>query len=97
MNELKRRQELVKLGQRAVDYYIDTGLCVFCNANDLQDIPHEDCDVGEVSGVIVDAARKKLKASQRMFVDTALEYNITREPELLERLDVLRKQIKAPV
>ena len=37
---------LVALGQRAIDYYLDTGYCVFCDADDVLGTPHEDCDVG---------------------------------------------------
>jgi len=67
MDDIKRAK-LVNLGQRAVDYYLDTGLCLFCDADDVAGRPHEDCNVGEISGVTVDAARAELKASQRELV-----------------------------
>lgn len=68
MNELARRRGLLALGQRAVDYYVDTGLCVFCDADDVFGRPHDECDVGEVSGVVVDDERRKAKAEQRGMV-----------------------------
>lgn len=69
MTELERRRRLLELGQRAVDYYIDTGLCVFCNADDVTGAPHDDdCDVGRVSGVVLTPKRKAEKAEQRALV-----------------------------
>lgn len=70
--EVKKSKALRELGQRAVDYYLDTGLCVFCDADDVNDIPHDDCDVGKVSKVKVTAERKAKKAEQRAMVDAFL-------------------------
>lgn len=68
-NTLEYRRALLELGQRAVDYYDDTGFCVFCNADDCAQIPHdEDCTVGEVLGVTVDADRVARKNEQRRIV-----------------------------
>lgn len=68
-NALEHRRALQALGQRAVDYYIDTGLCVFCDADDVYGRPHEDhCNVGELSGVVVDGKRKENKAQERRSV-----------------------------
>lgn len=73
---LRRRRGLVALGQRAIDYYIDTGLCVFCGADDVYGRPHEDhCNVGDIAGVKVDARRIAEKQYQREIVD-----NYTRTP-----------------
>jgi hypothetical protein len=68
--DLEVRRKLQETGMRAVDYYIDTGLCVFCEADDCQDTPHdEDCDVGHlVAKRPVDAERKRKKAQQRNIV-----------------------------
>lgn len=72
--DFTKRQKLIALGQRAIDYYLDTGLCVFCQADDCQNIPHEDhCNVGELSDVIVNKQRKAMKAHQR-----ALAYKFIR-------------------
>lgn len=52
MNELARRRAIHALGERSLDYYRDTGLCVFCDADDCQGTPHEEhCDVGFLSGI----------------------------------------------
>lgn len=71
---LEVRRKLQETGMRAVNYYIDTGLCVFCDADDCLDLPHdEDCDVGYlVAGRPVDAERKRRKAQERGFVDKIL-------------------------
>lgn len=73
MTELVRRRRLLALGQRAVDYYVDTGLCVFCDADDVFWRPHDGCDVGTASGVVVDDERRKRKAEQRGMVLSFLE------------------------
>jgi hypothetical protein len=73
MTGLEKRRALHALGQRAIDYYVDTGLCVFCDADDCQSVPHEDhCNVGELSGVVVDADRVETKAKQRVVMDHLL-------------------------
>jgi len=69
MDELTRHRRTLLLGQRALDYYKDTGLCVFCNADDLAGIPHEDCDVGEVLGIKVTPERVAEKRQQRKVID----------------------------
>ena len=46
----KNVSALLALGQRAIDYYNDTGECVFCEANDYEEIPHEECSVGKTLG-----------------------------------------------
>lgn len=74
MNELARRRGLLALGQRAVDYYVDTGLCVFCDADDVFGRPHDECDVGEVSGVVVDDERRKAKAEGKPRKDQGWTY-----------------------
>ena len=44
--KLSKLDILLELGQRAVDYHNDSGLCVFCNANAFTNIPHADhCNV----------------------------------------------------
>jgi hypothetical protein len=64
--EIERRRAIYALGMRALDYYVDTGLCVFCNADDVQQRAHDDdCWVGEVANVVVDDARRTAKAEQR--------------------------------
>lgn len=71
---LDRRRALTELGQRAVDYYLDTGFCVFCDADDCENMPHDsDCNVGELSGIEVDEKRKEEKAKQRRMADEALQ------------------------
>lgn len=79
--ELRQRRGIHALGQRAIDYYVDTGLCVFCEADDLNDVPHEDdCEVGKLSGVKVDAARKGEKASQRAIADAIIARDAAATP-----------------
>lgn len=74
MKELEKRRGLYSLGQRAIDYYVDTGFCVFCDADDVAGIPHDGdddpddscpCLVGKLSGVEVDEKRKKAKLRER--------------------------------
>ena len=73
MDDLQHRRALVALGQRAIDYYVDTGLCVFCDADDCAGRPHEDhCNVGELSCVEVDEERMIAKALERDIVDAAI-------------------------
>lgn len=68
-HDLKYRRALLALGQRAVDYYNDTGECVFCEVDDCEGVPHdEECSVGEVLGVTVDAERVAKKLEQRRAV-----------------------------
>jgi hypothetical protein len=67
--ELTRRKAIHDLGQRAIDYYIDTGLCVFCDADDCEGIPHEDCNVGELAGVELNEERIAKKKKERALVD----------------------------
>jgi hypothetical protein len=72
-SDLDKRRALQQLGQRAIDYYADTGLCVFCCADDCQNMPHEDhCNVGELSGIEVDEKRREEKARQRRLADEHL-------------------------
>ncbi len=59
MNNFERRRRLQLLGERAVDWYRDTGTCVFCGADDVTGHPHEECDVGELAGVAVTAERRE--------------------------------------
>ena len=79
MNEVERRRRIQALGQRALDYYEDTGLCVFCNADDLNDTPHEDCDVGEILCIALTPERLAKKREQRGIVDSMLSYNLVKE------------------
>lgn len=82
MNALERRRGVYELGERAVTYYLDTGLCVFCDADDVAGKPHGDhCTVGKVAGVAVTPERAKEKARQRGIVDRAL----TRESRCTNR------------
>lgn len=63
---IERRRAVLALGQRALDYYVDTGECVFCGADDLAHQPHdEDCDVGVLSGVELTEERRRAKARER--------------------------------
>lgn len=74
MTEFERRRALQLLGERAVDYYTDTGYCVFCDADDCEGIPHEDhCNVGELSGVVVTERRRHEKKQQREEMHRYLE------------------------
>jgi hypothetical protein len=73
MTPLEKRRLLHELGQRAVDYYMDTGLCVFCGADDVEGIPHDSgdvpCHVGRAAGVQVTPERAAEKKRQRGIVD----------------------------
>lgn len=70
LNDLDKKRALQKLGQRAINYYVDTGFCVFCDADDCCRIAHEDhCNVGELSGIEVDEKRREEKAMQRRQFD----------------------------
>lgn len=69
-DELAERRAIYELGVRAIVYYKDTGLCVFCGADDCLGLPHEDhCNVGELSKVTVDKERIAEKAFQRGVFD----------------------------
>lgn len=69
-DEVQHRRDLQALGQRAVDYYVDTGLCVFCEADDCTGEPHDPgCDVGRVSGVELTPQRIADKSQQRTIVE----------------------------
>jgi hypothetical protein len=71
---LERRRALHELGQRAIDYYLDTGLCVLCGADDVAGEPHDDhCNVGELAGVELTPERRAEKAHQRATVDEYLK------------------------
>lgn len=76
MTELEKRRLLYSLGQRAVDYYIDTGLCVFCGADDTQGIPHDEdhpiCEVGIVAAIQVTPERIAEKKRQRELIHSFL-------------------------
>ena len=73
MSELEKRRAVYALGLRAIRYYVDTGLCVFCNADDEHGDPHEEhCNVGDLSGILVDEERRLEKAEQREKVDEML-------------------------
>lgn len=77
MDALEKRRRTHALGERAIQYYVDTGLCVFCEADDCEGIPHSiDCDVGEASAIRVTAKRRAEKAMQRAAVDAYI-MNIT--------------------
>lgn len=69
MTELEKRRFLAEIGQRAVDYYLDTGLCVFCDADDCAGRPHDECNVGELAGVEVTPERIARKARERALVE----------------------------
>ena len=73
MKPLEKRRLLHELGQRAVDYYLDTGLCVFCGADDVAGIPHDDddvpCHVGKAADVKVTPERRAEKKRQREIAD----------------------------
>lgn len=72
MTPLERRRGVQALGQRAIDYYVDTGECVFCGADDVVGAPHDDhCNVGELAGVELTPERKAEKARERAIVDDA--------------------------
>jgi hypothetical protein len=70
VSPLERRRSVQALGERALDYYRDTGLCVFCGADDVAGEPHEDhCNVGELAGVEVTPERRAQKAHERAIVE----------------------------
>jgi hypothetical protein len=70
---MAKQRDLVALGRRAIDYYVDTGFCVFCEADDVAGIPHaEHCNVGDISCVVVDAPRQAEKTVQRAAVEELL-------------------------
>jgi hypothetical protein len=75
---LKHRHDVRDLGLRAIHYYIDTGLCVFCDADDADEIPHDDhCNVGELAGIDeITAERKALKVRQRNIADALLRQKL---------------------
>ncbi len=69
VESMRHHREIYKLGKRAIRYYIDTGLCVFCDADDCCHRPHEDhCNVGKLSGVVVNEERRKKKNKERGLV-----------------------------
>lgn len=73
MTPLERRRAIQALGQRAIDYYVDTGECVFCGADDVTGKPHDDhCNVGELASVEVTPERRAQKAHERAIVDDAI-------------------------
>jgi hypothetical protein len=73
LKPLARRRAIHELGQRAIDYYIDTGECVFCSADDVTGVPHADhCNVGELAGVEVTPERRAKKAHERAIVESFL-------------------------
>jgi hypothetical protein len=68
-DDLKQRRILLRLGQRALDYYLDTGECVFCDADDLKGVPHDDeepgaCEVGKATALVVTPERLSLLRHQ---------------------------------
>lgn len=73
IDDVTKRRKLLEIGQRAVDYYTDTGLCVFCDADDVRGIPHDECDVGIVAGVLVTPERAREKLRQRAAVESHLQ------------------------
>lgn len=75
MDELAKRRTLQLLGQRAVEYYIDTGLCVFCECDVTKGIPHfGSCAViHEVSGVKITPEWIAEKIRQRSIVNEMLK------------------------
>jgi cytidylate kinase len=44
-----RQERLAALGQRAIDWWLDTGTCFFCAANASTGAQHEHCTVGEIA------------------------------------------------
>lgn len=74
MDEVTKRRTLQLLGQRAVDYYVDTGQCVFCACDVTLGLPHdESCEiVHELSGVVLTPAWIAEKIRQRAIIDDAL-------------------------
>lgn len=82
MDEIERRRRVQALGQRALDYYVDTGLCVFCNADDCTNTPHEDCDVGEILCIALTPERVERKRREREVVDAAIEASLLADAEL---------------
>ncbi len=58
---VKLKTNLEQLGQRAVTYYTDTGLCVFCDACACAEPPRphcDHCDVGKVADQLEDRDRE---------------------------------------
>lgn len=89
MNPLERNRLLLELGRRAVHYYVDTGECVFCTADDVAGKPHEEhCNVGELSGVEVTPERVERKRWEREVMIAYGRGELTRERfnELLARM-----------
>jgi hypothetical protein len=88
VNPLDHARQLLDLGKRAVSYYVDTGECVFCDADDVAGVPHgEGCTVGVVSGVELTPERVEEKRWQREVMDAYHRGDLTRERwnELLAR------------
>lgn len=83
MKELEKRRAIQALGQRALDYYIDTGFCVFCDADDVRNRPHEEhCNVGDLSGVPWTPERAKQKLKERLAVDAIIFDRLARTNRL---------------
>lgn len=72
MKELERRRRIHLLGERAITYYVETGLCVFCGADDVTGAPHEECDVGVLSQVTLTPLRAAEMQRQRRLIYEAL-------------------------
>lgn len=80
MTTLTRHRALLELGKRAVDYYLDTGFCVFCDADDCTGKPHEEhCNVGELAGVVVTPERVAEKRWQREILAKHFAGTLTHE------------------
>lgn len=77
MKDLQRRRAIHALGQRAIDYYVDCGLCVFCAADDVHGMAHDDhCNVGELAGIEVTAPRISELAEARRIVGAIVDHGL---------------------
>ena len=80
MKTLDHHRAIRALGERAIDYYRDTGCCVFCDADDVEGVPHEPhCDVGKLAGVEVTPERRELKQAQREMMTRFADGTLTRD------------------
>jgi hypothetical protein len=73
MDEITKRRLSQEIGKCAIDYYADTGLCVFCSADDTTRIPHEDwCSVGAFQESFTEE-RIQEKTLQRSIADKYIQ------------------------
>jgi len=64
--ELEKRREIYTVGEAAVRYYVETGLCVFCMADDCNKVSHDNwCPVRGMSEVVEGKERRVELASNR--------------------------------